>query len=97
MIRHGDHGHRTFTTLAKCRWPKAAWVAGDGPFALVAYCGTATVTLHETRAGAEASKRSIDWTACGGKCRVTKYGEDHAHQIVDLRRQRGVAVEVSAL
>lgn len=77
IIRHASHGHRTYRTLAECRWPRAAWVAGKGPFALVAFCDVPTVTLHETRESALASKRTIDDSACGGRCY-------RAHRIFDL-------------
>ena len=33
-MRHGrcPKDHRTYRTLAKCEWPHAEWVAGEGPF-----------------------------------------------------------------
>jgi hypothetical protein len=61
--------HRTFRTFANCVWPRAAWVHGEGPFALVAYCGRrVTVSLHATADAAEENKWLIDDTACVGSC-----------------------------
>lgn len=37
---HGcDRRHREWWTLARCVWPKAEWVRGDGPFASASLCG----------------------------------------------------------
>ena len=69
--------HRTYRTLAKCIWPRAAWIAGRGPFALLAHCSVLTVTLHETLESALAAKNVIDRTACGHACH-------RAHKIVRL-------------
>jgi hypothetical protein len=70
--------HRTWRTLAECRWPKAIWVYGNGRWASVSDCRPAvTVELHPTRESAEQAKRIIDTTACGGRC-------SRQHLIVDL-------------
>jgi hypothetical protein len=59
-----DRQHRRWHTQAKCCWPRAIWVAGDGRWATVAYCvarrawkpyfgrayrDSQTVMLHATR------------------------------------------------
>jgi hypothetical protein len=61
--------HRSYWTLAKCLWPRAIWDGGNGPYALLAHCDVLTVSLHKTLESALDSKRQIDWTACGGRCR----------------------------
>jgi hypothetical protein len=46
--------------------PSAAWVSGDGPYALVAWCRVPTVTLWTTR---DKAKRVLaDLDACGQRC-----------------------------
>lgn len=63
---------------ARKRWGKrAAWIVGDGQFALLAWCRVLTVTLWGTRQEAEASKGDIDATGCGGLC-------SREHEIIDL-------------
>jgi len=58
-----------FHALAKKRWPKAEWIDGEGPWALLAHCRVLTVTLWPDKAAAEKQKAFIDKTACGGFCR----------------------------
>ena len=53
---------------ARRYWPDAAWIEGEGDYAFVAYCRQVTVTLHETRERAEASKMAKDGHGCGGGC-----------------------------
>jgi len=80
--RHGcERRHRGYRTLARCMWRRAAWVSGEGAFALVARCGVITVSLWPTLAAAEESKRLIDATACGGRC-------TRQHEIIKLERPR---------
>lgn len=74
--------HRTFQTAAKCIWPRAAWVQGEGRFALLAYCRVLTVSLHETAEAAEDSKAFIDEFHCGGMC----YGR---HEVLELDLEVG--------
>jgi hypothetical protein len=52
----------------KCAIPKAAWVAGRGEYALIAWCRVPTVTLWDDLADAEHQKAVIDQTGCGGLC-----------------------------
>jgi hypothetical protein len=67
--------HRTWYRLAHCLWPRSIWIAGDpswrGPcFALLSLCPPAlTVTLWSTLGEARESKREIDTTHCGSRCR----------------------------
>jgi hypothetical protein len=76
------HRHRSYRTLAKCIWPQAYWVAGEGPWASLAHCNVLTIELHRTRATAEAAKRAIDGTGCGGRCH-------RHHEIVHLALREG--------
>jgi hypothetical protein len=67
--RHNcERRHRTWSTFAQCIWPRAVWIAGDGPYACVAYCRQTTVMLHRTAVAAAEAKRTIDSDACGGRC-----------------------------
>jgi hypothetical protein len=74
-----DSRHRTYRTLARCIWPRAEWVSGDGPYASVSYCRVLTVELHQTAETAEKALRLIDQIACGGRC----YGR---HELIRLER-----------
>src|SRR5262249_46320927 len=67
--RCGRH-HRSWRTAARCRWPKAIWVAGDGPVGLLAaWGGELTITLwSKIDAKAEQAKRQIDKFGCGSGC-----------------------------
>lgn len=69
--------HRTPRTLATCMFPRALWIMGDGPYALLAWCGQLTVTLHPTRERAEAAQHLLDKTGCGGRC-------TNRHEVVAL-------------
>lgn len=72
--------HRTTRTFMKCAIPRAAWVWGDGEYALIAWCGVPTVMLHETLERAEWSEEQIDRYGCGSKC-------DGKHVIVRVELQ----------
>jgi len=63
--------------LAKKLFPDAAWVCGDGRYALVAFCRDTTVALYKTMEEAEAQKSVIDEFGCGGLC-------VNQHKIIDL-------------
>lgn len=90
--------HRKWTAVAKCRWPRAVWVVGDGPYASVAHCvarrahdphfgrayaDSQTVMLFPTRPAAEHAVAFIDRLACGGVCTGPS-----GHEIVDLGADR---------
>lgn len=79
QLRCTKHRHRTLATVAKCLIPGAAWYEGQGPFALIAWCGRAGVSLHADQPKAERDKELIDSTGCGGSCR-------RRHEIVRLVR-----------
>ncbi|WP_280298760.1 hypothetical protein [Nocardia neocaledoniensis] len=67
--RHNcEKKHRTARTFMKCAIRRAAWVQGEGPYALIAWCGVPTVMLHPTLEAAEWSEEMIDRYACGSKC-----------------------------
>ena len=67
----------TYHSKARKRWRKAEWINGEGRYAVLAWCRVLTVTLWPTVEKAEAAKREIDDTACGGMCEMR-------HEIVDL-------------
>ena len=60
--------HKTYRTLARCMFPRAAWIEGEGPIALLAWCDVLTVSLHLTQSAALEDKEVIDASACGGQC-----------------------------
>jgi len=75
----------TYRPLARQRWPRAAWIAGDGPYATVSDCPPLTVELHRTRAKADATLDFLTDCSCGHCC-------TGRHRIVDLAE---AAVEAS--
>ena len=78
--------HRSWRTVAVCRWPRSCWVSGEGRFASVSWCHPgATVELYADREKAEQAKRAIDMGGCGGSCSCL-------HAVLDLAgrpRRRG--------
>jgi hypothetical protein len=60
--------HRSYNAIARCKFKRAAWVDGEGPWGLIAWCGEVTISLWETREEAEKAKQSIDQAGCGGRC-----------------------------
>lgn len=67
--RHNcTRAHRGYRTFAKCIWPRAIWISGDGPFAAVAYCRQTTITLHADIDAAQTAIDFIDTFGCGGRC-----------------------------
>jgi hypothetical protein len=74
--------HRDWHRLAKCRWPRALWVQGNGSYACLALCGglsMQTVELYASLDDAKAAKLAIDETGCGSAC----WGQ-HGHTVFDL-------------
>lgn len=69
-----ERKHRTMAATAKCLWPRAVWIDGEGPYLVLAWCGSRgratslTVTLHETPDAAAEAKAFIDSHGCGGGC-----------------------------
>jgi hypothetical protein len=68
---------RGYITHARRHWPRAIWVRGQGPIALLAWCNKLSVTLHAEHEVAEAVKAMIDRHGCGHRCY-------RKHVIVDL-------------
>lgn len=60
--------HRTERTFLGCAIPRAAWIVGHGPYALIAWCSVPTISLFEALDAAESKKSFIDATRCGGRC-----------------------------
>lgn len=69
--------HRTYRTFAKCIWPRAEWILGDGPYATIAYCRVTTIELHADLDAARCALAVIDSTGCGGRC-------SRRHKLVQL-------------
>lgn len=67
--------------VAGRHWPDAAWIVGTGRYAVVAYCGVTTVTLHAAVDAALAAVEAIDRTGCGHACH-------RAHVVIDLQAGR---------
>jgi hypothetical protein len=65
---HCGRHHRTFTALANCMLPRACWIVGDGPFAVIAWCGSTSVRLYSDLEAAVRARSSIDASGCGGRC-----------------------------
>lgn len=78
--------HRTARTFAKCVFRRAAWMVGDGPYALIAWCQVPTVSLWDTYEDALSSKRVIDEFGCGHACNATQRGSlaSPVHEIAYL-------------
>lgn len=76
-VHYCESAHRTYRTMAKCVWRRAAWIQGNGPYASVAYCRVTTVMLYATAAEAEEAKAIIDASACGGRC-------SRRHEVIQL-------------
>jgi hypothetical protein len=77
--RHNcEAAHRTANKFMRCAIPHAAWVVGEGEWALIAWCRTPTVTLWDTLEEAEQSRAWIDRYGCGGGC-------SHDHPIVRVQ------------
>jgi hypothetical protein len=69
--------HRTYRAFVECAIPSAVWVQGDGPVALIAWCGQPTVTLCADADTAKRAKATIDASGCGGSC-------SKRHEVVGL-------------
>jgi hypothetical protein len=86
--------HKSWRTVAECRWHPALWVSGLAPpdatcYATVSFCGhpyprtpRITVCLWDTRARAEAALTGINHLGCGGSCR-------RRHQLIVLEPAPG--------
>jgi hypothetical protein len=61
--------HRSYETVAECLWPRATWISGDGPYAVLAHCNDLlTVNLHADQPTAEESIGALDQFGCGYAC-----------------------------
>jgi hypothetical protein len=58
--------HRTFKRFVECAIPRAVWVEGEGPYAVISWCNVPAVTLWPT---AEKARNVLDSLAmCGHHC-----------------------------
>jgi len=69
--------HHGYQSLAECCWPEAAYLTGDGPFAVLARCGLLSVSLYPTRDEAQRRLRRLVADGCGRGC-------EGRHDLVDL-------------
>jgi len=76
--------HRAWLALARCIFPDAAWIAGQGPYAAVAWCGVTSVTLHADADAATHGLGLIDLLGCGCQC----HGD---HDLMRLDLDEGTA------
>jgi hypothetical protein len=60
--------HKTFRDLARCVWPEARWVVGEGPYATVRGCAGLTVLLHPTLERAEHAHQRMHPHPTDGRC-----------------------------
>lgn len=72
--------HRKYEVMAKCLWPRAVWVTGDGKYALVAYCGQVSVTLWGTHPKALSEMEGL--RLCGHACTGN-------HRVIDMEARHG--------
>lgn len=66
---HCGRTHRGFQSLAECIWPDAAYITGDGPYALVAHCDMLSVALYGTAVEAGDARRRLASVGCGRTCK----------------------------
>ncbi len=74
---HCRRRHLDYLAFARCAWPEAAWIEGEGRWASVAHCRDLTVMLHKSLDDARAAVAAIDRRACGGAC-------SRHHEVVEL-------------
>lgn len=60
--------HRSGRTFAQCAIRRPAWITGRGDYAVISYCGQATVTLHSTFESAELRFMAIEEFGCAHHC-----------------------------
>ena len=60
--------HHAATALARCTFPDAGWIRGDGPFGVVAWCSVVGITLYATADAATAALAALNDTGCGRRC-----------------------------
>lgn len=60
--------HHATTALARCTFPDAGWIRGDGPFGVVAWCSVVSITLYPTLDAATAALAALNDTGCGRRC-----------------------------
>lgn len=60
--------HRSYRAAARCMWPRACWISGDGPYALLAHCDVLTITLWPTAGKAFSTYQWLAGFKCGHLC-----------------------------
>lgn len=84
-VHNCERNHRTYKAFAKCVWPRAEEVVGEGRLATITRCGSGgyrsyvVVHLHSDPSRAQAALDLIDETGCGGRC-------SRNHELVELSK-----------
>ncbi len=90
-VRHGcGRTHRGYQSLAECTWPDAAYVVGDGPFAVLSRCDLFTVSLYDTSGEARRRKQGLDANGCGKTC-------EGRHELAGLTGDAAAPLPASAV
>lgn len=87
--RHNcTRSHRTFAAFAKCVWPRATSISGEGEWATIASCrpGTWQVELHATERKAREALALIRGSGCGGACRLGAAEAAGRHKLIRLAK-----------
>lgn len=81
-----ERRHRGYAAMARCLWPRADLLTGDGPWATLATCRprTLTVELHGTREAAEKALNAIRGHGCGGACLLGRAEPARRHRLIRL-------------
>lgn len=72
--QHGCERHRTFQTIAKCMFKRAAWIHGEGEYALISWCRPITISLYDDEVDALDAHLALADLGCGGRCRFAPRG-----------------------
>lgn len=93
MITYRKHEcptkHRTRRTLAKCLWPYAYSVEGEGDFATLSSCrhNVLLIVLHSTEQKARQALDLIAGSGCGGACHLGRAEANGKHRLIRLEIQ----------
>jgi hypothetical protein len=68
LPHHCPRKHPTSRAHVRCSIPRVEWIVGDGEYAVIAWCGVPTVTLHAEHAAALDAHTFITELGCGGSC-----------------------------
>lgn len=66
---HCEKQHQSERTFLRCAIRNAAWIEGNGEYAVIAWCDRPTITLWRTPTPAQAALQELNALRCGGQCR----------------------------